>query len=133
MPSYSKVMIGFGLFLIIAGFAGWAATGFEPRGATAIASGAITGALMLLMAWLSAQPKGLAKNFGIHAGFVLALIFGLVFTWRGLVGWGILGDGEPKPWVATLISTMAVVSFVTFVMLLAMRPKAADRKPPELR
>jgi MFS family permease len=127
MPGYSKLMIGFGVFLFVCGFLGWAVTGFTARGATAIASGTVTGALMVVMGLLSTWPGGAARSVGFYGGMVLAVVFGGVFVWRGLVGWGVLGDEEPKPWVAGLISIMAVASFVTFVVLLMMRPKPEQR------
>jgi 4-hydroxybenzoate polyprenyltransferase len=127
MPKYSKLMCAYGVFLIVCGFLGWAATGFTGKGATAIASGGVSGALMLVMGWLSSSDGRAAKNIGIHLGFILALLFGGVFTWRALAGWGLIGSGEPKPWVALLISVMAVASFATFAALLAMRPKPEQR------
>lgn len=127
MPKYSKLMMFYGVFLILCGFLGWGASGFTPKGATAIGSGSVSGLLMLFMGWLSSREGKAPKNIGIHMGFILAFLFGCVFAWRGLIGWGLIGSGEPKPAVAALITLMAIVSFITFGLLLAMRPKKSER------
>jgi hypothetical protein len=130
MPRYAKVMIGFGVFLAVCGFLGWALTGFEARAKTAILSGGITGATMIAMGFVSASPSHKLKMIGIHLGMVLPLVFGGVFVWRASVGWKAVAAGMPKVGTSVLISLMAVASFVTLATILKMRPKKEDRGAP---
>ena len=122
MPRAAKVMFGYALFLFVCGFLGWASTGFESKAKTAIASGTMTAAIMTAMGWLATGPRPGVRRTGRWLGTFFAFAFALVFTWRGLVGWALWpGVEQAKPLVATLISTMAVVSYGIVVTLLVMR------------
>jgi peptidoglycan/LPS O-acetylase OafA/YrhL len=123
MPIYSKVMIGFGAVLILLGIIAWAGAGFEMRAITALVAPAIAAGLMFVMGWLSSQERS-AKKFGIHAGFILALVIGMTFAIQGYRSW-MKPDGSV--WAASFIMLMSVLGFVTFVVLLMMRPKPEER------
>ena len=127
MPKYSKVMIGFGAFLIICGLLGWASAGFEAKARTAVYSGGATGILMIGMGFMAASPKRALKMIGIHLGIIFPLVFAGVFIWRASLGWSAYLAGEPKLATAALISLMAAASLVTFVTVLRMRPKPEAR------
>lgn len=119
----SKILFGYGLFLIVCGFLGWAATGFSSSGKTAIMSGGVSGALVLVSAWLAGRPAKKLQMIGAHLGLVLPLLFAIPFTWRGIVGWQATAAGEDKLYVAILLSSMALASLIVFVLLIMNRPK----------
>ncbi|MEM8834478.1 MAG: hypothetical protein AAGD00_01535 [Planctomycetota bacterium] len=121
----SKILFGYGLFLIVCGFLGWAATGFTSSGKTAILSGGMSGVLVLASAVLAGRPAKKMQMIGAHLGLVLPLLFAIPFTWRGIVGWQATAAGEDKLYVAILLSSMALASVVVFVLLLVNRPKPA--------
>jgi hypothetical protein len=49
MPKYSKLMIGYGIFLIVLGLIAWGFVGFEMRAITALVAPGISGLLMIVM------------------------------------------------------------------------------------
>jgi hypothetical protein len=114
--SSSKVLLAYGVFLIVCGVLGWGATGFSERGKTAIASGGGSGAIMLALGLgtllLPKWRAGLAT-----VGWGMAFLFAGVFLWRSGVAWGSTLRGDPKLLVAILLTTMALVSItVGFVV-----------------
>ena len=111
-------MIGFGLFLVASGFVGWAATGFAPYAKTAIVSGSVSGACMIGCGLLAARKGAGLARLGRGAGTVLPVLFGGVFAWRASVGWSEVAAGEPKLYVAVLLSAMTLAALVTFVALI---------------
>jgi hypothetical protein len=123
VPQHAKWMIGFGLFLVAAGFLGWAATGFAAYAKTAIVSGSVTGGLMLACGFLSGRTSGWLARAGRVAGSVFPALFAGVFLWRASVGWREVVAGEPKLYVALLLSAMTLAALVTFAMLV--RPAKA--------
>ena len=123
MRRFSKLMIGYGLFLAACGVVGYAASGFDPKAKTAIFSGAGSGAIMVLLGWLSSHVNPKVRAIAAHAGFVLALLLGATFAWRGVIAWGKVLDGQNVLYLAVLLSFMAVVSFAAFAVLLALRPQ----------
>jgi hypothetical protein len=127
MPKYSKVMVGCGALLIICGLLGWGSAGFEAKAISAIIAGGATGIVMIAMGLLAASPKRAPMMIGIHLGILLPLLFSAMFAWVASGRWRAFLAGEPKLTSAVLISMMAVVSLVTFVMVLRMRPKPEER------
>ena len=107
-------MVGFGVFLLCAGVLGWAAAGFTLKAKTALLSGTVCGVSMIGCAWLLARERTWMSAIGSVAGTILPLLFGGVFIWRGIIAWSGWLAGEPKLWVAILLSSMAAVSLGTF-------------------
>jgi hypothetical protein len=127
MPKYSKVMVGCGALLIVCGLLGWGSAGFEAKAISAIIAGGATGIIMIGMGLLAASSKRAPMMIGIHMGILLPLLFGAMFAWRASKSWAATLAGEPKLVGAVIISVMAVVSLVTFIMVLRMRPKPSER------
>lgn len=107
-------MIGFGVFLACSGVLGWAAAGFTLKAKTALLSGAVCGSLMIGCAWLVLRDRAWLARVGDVGGTILPLLFSGVFAWRATIAWGAWLGGEPKFFVAILLSTMAAVGLVTF-------------------
>lgn len=109
--SPAKVLLGFGVFLIVAGFLGWASTGFTDRGKTAIMSGAGSGVLMLICGFLASRP-GAFGNIARWAGVVFSGLFGGTFAWRGSIAW----QDPEKLSTAILLSSMAIAALATVIL-----------------
>lgn len=114
----SSILIAYGLFLIVCGVLGWAASGFEERAKTAILSGGTSGLLMLTLGLFQQRRRMESLR---PAGALFAGLYGGVFSWRSIVAWGDVSAGEPKAMVATLLTLMAIASFGTVILLLRSR------------
>lgn len=104
--------IGFGLFLILCGLAGYASNPAAAK--TALMSGGTFGTLSVI--WGFWMLKG-----GRLAAFVAALLTTLMlcaaFSWRSVVSWQAFADGEPKLFAAILITSMLIASLASIVQL----------------
>lgn len=104
--------VGFGIFLILCGVAGYLS---NPAGAkTALISGGTFGALSALWGVLMIRGFAWAKL----AAWVSTLVLVAAFTWRSIVGWMAYAAGEPKLFAACLITLMLVASVASLAMLL---------------
>jgi hypothetical protein len=121
MMGLAKLMIGYGVVLIVCGLLGWASAGFAAKAKTAILSGAISGLVMIGCGWLSSLAPGAARTLGRTLGPILPVLFAGVFTWRAAIVWRAWAAGEPKLLVALVISIMALASLVAFVLLMKLR------------
>lgn len=108
--THGKLLIGFGVFLVVCGVLGWGATGFSERGKTAIMSGSMSGMIMLACG-LAATLKPSLAVAARWTGLVFAVMFAGVFSWRATVAWLAVGAGEPKLLVGLLLSTMALAAW----------------------
>lgn len=117
MSSLTKLFLVFGCFLIVCGVLGWAATGFEERGKTAILSGSASGAMILVAAFLSKKNP----RWGGFLGLFFTVLFGGTFVWRASIAWSEVLDNEPKLPVAALLSLMAIGCIA--VTILAIRTR----------
>ncbi|MCG8419330.1 MAG: hypothetical protein MJE77_15460 [Proteobacteria bacterium] len=117
-------MIGFGAFLVAAGVLGWAAAGFTVKAKTALLSGAVCGSLMFACAWLLARQRAWLSAIGSIGGTILPLLFSGVFVWRATIAWSAWSGGEPKFFVALLLSVMAAAGVLTFAALYQRRGKS---------
>lgn len=103
--------VGFGVFLILCGVAGFLS---NPAGAkTALLSGGTFGALSVLWGVLLLRGMSWAK----WAGLVMTAFLTLVFAWRATTGWMAYLAGEPKLFAASLISLMFTGAVVTLVVV----------------
>lgn len=118
MPISSKITIGFGLFLIACGFLGWATAGFTAKAKTAILSGSMSGLMMIAMGYMAASSKPTLAVIGRNGSLVLLIFFAAVFGWRAVVGWQAYAAGQPKLYVAALLSLMAAASVGILATLL---------------
>jgi hypothetical protein len=115
MKFCGRWFVGFGIFLVLCGVAGFLS---NPTGAkTALISGGTFG--VLSAAW------GLLMLGGMRWAWMAALgctgFLAVVFTWRVAVGWMAYSAGEPKLFAASLISLMLAGSVISIVVLLKNR------------
>jgi uncharacterized membrane protein (UPF0136 family) len=104
--------VGFGIFLILCGLAGYLS---NPGGAkTALFSGGTFGALSAL--WGGLMLSGFA--WARIAATVSTLTLTAAFAWRSVVGWMAYAAGEPKLFAASLITLMLIASVASLAVLL---------------
>lgn len=111
MDSTGRWFVGFGVFLILCGIAGYLS---NPAGAkTALISGGTFGGLSAL--WGVLMLKGFA--WAKVAAWISTLVLVAAFTWRATVGWMAYAAGEPKLFAASLITLMLVASLASLAVL----------------
>ena len=111
MSFVGRWFVGFGIFLILCGVAGYLS---NPAGAkTALISGGTFGGLSAI--WGALMLKGLA--WAKIAAWVSTLVLVAAFAWRSIVGWMAYASGEPKLFAASLITLMLVASLASLVVL----------------
>ena len=105
-------MIGYGLFLIACGAAGYLSN--PQKAATALMSGGTFGALSILWGWLMARGFGWSR----WAALVTTSLLIVVFTWRASVSWMALAYGAAGKLTATVLITL--MGAASIIMLLAL-------------
>ena len=111
MKFSGRWFVGFGVFLILCGAAGYLS---NPAGAkTALLSGGTFGALSMLWGVLLLRGAGWARL----AGLMMTVFLALVFAWRATAGWMAYAAGEPKLFAAALITLMFTGAVATLVVL----------------
>lgn len=108
--------LGFGLFLILCGIAGYLSNPAAAK--TALMSGGTFG--LLSAAWGFWFMKG-GKLFAFIAAFLTTLMLCAAFTWRSIVSWQAVADGEPKTFAASLISAMLIAAVLSIIQLVRAR------------
>jgi uncharacterized membrane protein (UPF0136 family) len=108
--------IGFGVFLVLCGVAGYASNPAAAK--SALMSGGTFGALSAL--WGFWMLKG-GRLYAFIAASLTTLLLIAAFSWRSIVAWQAYADGQPKLFAAALISSMLVGSIISFIKLLAVR------------
>jgi hypothetical protein len=139
MEKSSKVMIGYGAFLVAGALVAISISGWD-RSKTALFSSGSAAVLMIAFAWLASMSAKPARAIGAHLGMLFPLIFAATFGWR-------LSLNRAKPsaeeWLAQnpgkelqtrlvesalqnwLFPVFIVGSLVAFVLILRLRPKPA--------
>ena len=122
MELHTSLLTFYGVFLILCGIVSVIFIGMKAK--TALASGGISGAVSLLMAWLISQDI----NSGRIGGLVLAFALFVVFSWRSTKTLLKIFELLQAPTPATdlngkgiaflIISLMAVVSIVVLIVQL---------------
>jgi uncharacterized membrane protein (UPF0136 family) len=111
MSFTGRWFVGFGIFLILCGLAGYLS---NPAGAkTALMSGGTFGGLSAF--WGLLMLKGFA--WAKIAAWVSTLVLVGAFTWRSIAGWMAYAAGEPKLFAASLITLMLVASLASLAVL----------------
>lgn len=111
MNFIGRWFVGFGLFLILCGVAGYLS---NPAGAkTALMSGGMFGGLSALWGVLMMKGFGWAKI----AAWASTLLLVAAFAWRSVAGWMAYAAGEPKLFAASLITLMLAASVASVVVL----------------
>jgi uncharacterized membrane protein (UPF0136 family) len=107
MSFSGRWFVGFGIFLILCGVAGYLS---NPAGAkTALMSGGTFGGLSVVWGVLMLRGFVWAKI----AAWVSTIVLAAAFTWRSVVGWMAYAGGEPKLFAASLITLMLVASLAS--------------------
>jgi len=110
--THSKWLIGYGVFLFLCGLAGYLSNPVAAK--TALMSGSVFGALSILWGFLLGKGFGFAK----WAALATTLMLCAVFSWRSIVSWQKVMDGDPKAFAASLITLMLLGSLATVGHLL---------------
>lgn len=111
MKRQGRWFVGFGIFLILCGVAGYLS---NPEAAkTALLSGGTFGGLSALWGVLMWKGCGWARV----AAWVSTIVLAAAFTWRSIAGWMAYAAGEPKLFAASLITLMLVASLASLVVL----------------
>lgn len=111
--SIGQWYVGFGIFLAVCGVLGYASNPAAAK--TALLSGGTFGALSSI--WGFWMLKGGGKRALITA-VVTTLILCSAFTWRSIVSWQAVSNGEPKFFAALLISAMLLGSVLSMMKLI---------------
>ena len=110
------ILILFGLFLILAGLAGYLSN--PEKAKTALMSGGTFGLLQIGLGslWLKGwKPAGMI-------GVAVACLLAAVFTWRSSVSWMAVAEGQSeKLFAAVLITSMLIASVVAVFFVLRAR------------
>ena len=111
MSFSGRWFVGFGIFLMLCGVAGYLS---NPAGAkTALMSGGTFGALSALWGLLMLKGFTWAKI----AAWVNTLVLVAAFAWRAIAGWIAYAAGEPKLFAASLITLMLAASLASIAVL----------------
>lgn len=107
MEKLGSWYIGFGVFLVVCGIAGFASNPAEAG--TALITGSVFGTAAAFLGW------GMRRNhrWAPVPALLLTLLLLAAFSWRASVGWVAVGAGEPKLFAASLISLMWVATVLT--------------------
>ncbi len=113
------ILISYGLFLILAGLAGYLSN--PEKAKTALMSGGTFGVLQIIVGMIANKGWKPARMIGIGIGGFLALIF----IWRATMGWIAVAGGQgDKLFAASLISLMLGASLTAIILLLKQTPAA---------
>lgn len=107
----SKWLIGYGVFLFLCGLAGYLSN--PAKAITGLMMGSGFGVLSVVWGVLLGKGFGFAK----WAALATALLLCAAFSWRSIVSWQKVMDGEPKTFAAALITLMLLGSLATVVRL----------------
>jgi len=111
----------YGIYLIVAGLAGWLSNPEKAR--TALIMGGSFGAMSLLLGFIAASGRRWA--YGVMIG--LAAMLGTVFAIRSLISWrAYLAGDDSKLFAACLISSMLVATLVLLPKVVCALRKPAN-------
>lgn len=108
--------LSYGLFLIVCGIAGYLSNPAAAK--TALMSGSTFGILSAL--WGFWMLKG-GRIVAFGAALFTTLVLCAAFSWRSIVSWQAVADGEPKVFAASLITAMLVASVLSLIRLFQAR------------
>ncbi|NCN40918.1 hypothetical protein GW916_06675 [bacterium] len=104
---HSKVLVYYGIFLIVAGIVGYLSN--PEKAQTALFSGGLFGSISLALSWFVLK----AQKWAVWASAIVMGLLTFVFTWRSYVGWSqVLEGNSEKTFAAALISTMLFASLM---------------------
>jgi uncharacterized membrane protein (UPF0136 family) len=126
----ARILAVHGIFLMIMGLVGFAASGFAAKSRTAVISGSISGSLLLLCAWLTASQVSRLRAIGAHAGMTILLLLSGVFCWRTVASiQKTLAAGLPwyDHYTVWVIGLMAITTPIALALVIAQRPPKSQR------
>jgi len=103
--------VGFGIFLILCGIAGFLSNPADAK--TALMSGGTFGGLSALWGVLMLRGFVRAKT----AAWISTTVLVAAFAWRSIAGWMAYAAGEPKLFAASLITLMLAASLASLAVL----------------
>ena len=116
------LLLVYGLFLIVLGFAGalfnpaTGVVGFNAAAVSGVIAGGVGGVLSII--WGLCLMNGFC--WARIAAIVTTALFAVAFGWRGVTAWMGVADGVAAKWyAATVISAMTILSLAMLVRLLA--------------
>lgn len=110
--SPGPLLIGYGIFLAIAGIVGYAAT--HATSTSALLNGGVFGTLMIIMGVV----MRMGRMWTYPAAMSAAVIFTITFAWRGALQWyAVVGGEDERLPVAILLSVMFIVSGIVSTIL----------------
>jgi uncharacterized membrane protein (UPF0136 family) len=115
MKFAGRWIVGFGVFLILCGAAGYLSNPATAK--TALISGGTFGALSAV--WGSLMLRGVA--WARMAALLSTGFLALVFFWRSTASWMAWASGEPKFFAASLITLMLAGALASLAVLLRLR------------
>lgn len=107
----SKWLIGYGIFLFLCGLTGYLSN--PAKAITSLIMGSGFGILSVAWGVILGKGFGWAK----WAALATTLMLCAVFSIRSFIGWQGVINGEPKAFVASLITIMLLGSLATVVRL----------------
>lgn len=108
----ARWILAYGLFLIVAGIAGFLSN--PEKAKTALMSGGTAGILSLTWGWAALR----GHRWGVWAALATTTLLALVFAWRATASWQAVGAGnQDKVFAASLITLMLVASVSLLSML----------------
>lgn len=129
MASVASCLKLYSASLFLGGFQGFAMSGFAPKGKTSIIFGVGSALLTFGCAQMATvtgdkpPAKGEAGYkkwmIGVHLGLLLPVLFGAMFTWRGIKAWPV----EEKRYLSYLFIELDVFSAVALAAMLRFKPK----------
>jgi len=108
----TRALYYFGAYLILAGMAGYLSN--PEKAKTALYSGSLFGVLMLTSGFLLSKNKAWALKVALG----LCALLSLTFSWRAIVGWIAVYNGNTdKLFAAALITSMLLGALLTLNVL----------------
>lgn len=112
--------VGFGLFLLACGVAGYVSNPGAAK--TALISGSVFGGLSAFWGVLMLQGWSWAR----YGAMVTTLVLAAAFSWRAWAGWSAVAEGQPKLFASVLISLMLAASLASLFVLRSGRSHGAS-------
>jgi hypothetical protein len=113
----ANILIFYGLFLILAGLAGYLSN--PEKAKTALMSGGTFGLIQIGVGFIARKGWKPARGLGLGICAFLAL----TFTWRSIVSWmAVAGGQDEKLFAASLISVMLIASVAAIALLVKQKP-----------
>ena len=112
MKKTAFALAGYGTFLILIGLAGYLSN--PEKAKTALISGGTFGLLNIGLGYLAF--RGLRRS--VPVALVVAVLLGIVFSWRTFATWSAYADGKSEKLVAAVLISSMLAATVGIVIYL---------------